>query len=151
MKDSKPENDVSTRRKELFRIQFSELLISKNVSEVSWPWFFRHLEGWSRWLREQKRRASAESLMRWIRELDGIRNLQSFQMNQKLLAIEWAHGEILKEDWVRKVDWEGLRAEQVGHQAGEIEFHSVGRGGAEELFLREGFLRGESRLVGEAG
>ena len=111
----------AARRKERFRHQFTKLLEQKKVSEAARPWFFRHLSRWSRWLKDERCRASADSLVKLVQELGGKPEIAPFQVKQMLLAVEWAHGEILKEDWVQEVDWEGLRAAQTVHESGEVE------------------------------
>lgn len=132
---------AGARRKEWFRLQFEDLLVKKGVAESARPWFSEHLVSWGRWLREERRQPSAAVLGSWVRDLDGKSNFAPYQVKQALLAIEWAHGEILEEAWVREVDWEGLRAAQVRHEAGEAEMTKLALEELEGEFLRRGFSK----------
>ena len=132
MSELDPRDNGAASRKEQFRLQFAVLLKNKKVPEAAQPYFFRHLTRWSRWLKEGGVRASADSLTLWLRELDGKPNIPPFQVKQMMQAVEWAHGEILGEGWVKEVDWEGLRAAQSKCESGEVEMTKLA---AEELEL----------------
>ncbi len=135
-------------RKERFRADFLALLFRKRVSERAQPWFFRHLEAWGRWLREGKRRPGREELLGWMRELDGKPTWSSFQIQQALQAVEWSHGEILGEEWVSEVDWEGLRAAMKEIEGAEVEMTKLA---ADELaagWTESGFCKERVEMLG---
>ena len=121
MSESEGKNEEGASRKEGFHREFTALLTKRRVSEAAQIWFFRHLARWSQWLRDEQRAASADSLGLWVKELDGMAGLSAFRVAQMIQAVEWAHGEVLMSAWVREVDWEGLRAAQSSHEAGETE------------------------------
>ena len=121
MGEGKQNLDSGSSRKEQFRVQFLTLLEEKRVSDRAQPWFLRHLESWGRWLRERKLRPGRSEIEAWARELGGKPTWSSFQVRQALQAVEWSHGEVLEEEWVQEVDWEGLRAAMQESEAGEVE------------------------------
>ena len=48
--------------------------------------------------------------MDFVQELDGNIRWAPYRVKQTLQSIEWAHGEIMKEEWVEAVDWHQLHA-----------------------------------------
>ena len=107
---SKNDRENSARKKEIFRKNFLILLDNNGVPENRRGFFLNHLRLWSRWLRDGRRPAGSEAIEVWVREIDGNPRWSPFQIKQALLAIEWAHGGVLKEEWVSEVDWGQLRS-----------------------------------------
>lgn len=84
-------------------------------------------------------RASAETLACWVLEIDGKPSWPPFQVKQALLAIRWAHGEVLKEDWVAAVDWEELKSRVAESEVSESEMTKVAAEELEGVFAKKGF------------
>lgn len=136
---SKNKRSDSASRKDAFRRSFLVVLEKKRVPENRRSYFLNHLSRWSRWLRDGRKAANAEALSKWVQELDGKPSWPPFQVKQALLAIEWAHGEVLGEDWVATVDWKALRSQVAESEVTESEMTKVA---AEELqghFAKQGF------------
>ena len=90
---------------------FIEKLAEKGVSEKLYPYYRLRLKEWGSSLRGIRSGSRASHFRNWILELGRNRGLEAYQVRQAIRAVRWAHGEILKEDWVRQVDWAGLEAE----------------------------------------
>lgn len=117
----------SSRKKADFERRFTELLVSKGVPERIRGYYFGHLRFWGAWLRREGLKPDEQVLMRWVRFAAEKESLRVFQLKQAFQAIEWAHGEVLRESWCRHVDWEGVRAGLKEYGEGEIEMTKLGK------------------------
>ena len=135
----KQKSDLGSREKGAFRLKFNGLLIEKGVSEKARRWYFEHLKSWGRWLRERRLRANEDSLINFVQELDGNIRWAPYRVKQALKSIEWAHGEIMKEEWVEAVDWHQLHAQVEESDVGESEMTKLAGEELAEHFKNLGF------------
>ena len=123
-------------KKEAFWASFNGFLREKKVSAKSWPYYRKHLERWGAYRRRHAESGEIQDLARrYLDELGGNPDYEDWQVVQAAQAIRWAHGDCLREDWVRGVDWDGLR---VGLRSELSERHEVvgAQVGLEEIATR---------------
>lgn len=108
-KDQDSGNKASSRQQ--FAVQFRSLLTQKGVSEAAIPYYEKRLQHWGRVLRERVENPKDVAFVNWIRSLAERPHVESYQIQQAMRAVRWAHGEILKESWINLVDWKELKDE----------------------------------------
>lgn len=91
--------------KGVFANEFRSLLKKKGISGEAVQYYENWLAEWGAFLREEDDKKRNEVLAAWLKELMIKSNLRSYQIRQAIRAVRWAHGDILKEKWVRRISW----------------------------------------------
>jgi integron integrase len=122
---------MTSDKKEDFIRRFGDLLGRERIPEMARPYYIRHLERWGTAVRHRPAGVDKKDFLEgYLTKLSHTAGVEPFVVYQTAEAVRLAHEVLLGEDWTRRVDWEGLRAEYRGDHfdvQGEVVAESLER------------------------
>jgi len=94
----------------VFWRNYLTLLAERKIPQVQYAYFGRHLERWGNYLRRhgiaKTDTVEAATLIAWVDSMGVV--MQTWQIKQAILAVCWAHRDVIKSKWAKVINWESI-------------------------------------------
>lgn len=94
----------------VFWRNYLTLLADRKIPQVQYAYFGRHLERWGNYLRRhgiaKTDTVEAATLIAWVDSMGVV--MQTWQIKQAILAVCWAHRDVIKSKWAEAINWESI-------------------------------------------